>query len=38
MNEADYFYHQFGLPKEEKIKEINGQLKAWGYKNDYAFQ
>ena len=31
MNESDYLYHQFGLPKEEKIKETKKWLKAWGY-------
>lgn len=31
VNDFDCIYHQFGLPKERKIKDIKEQLKAWGY-------
>lgn len=31
MNDYDFIYHQFGLPKEKKIKEIKSRLAAWGY-------
>jgi len=30
MNDYDCIYHQFGLPKKEKIKAIKDQLKTWG--------
>jgi hypothetical protein len=31
LDASDYVYHQFGYPKEQKIRDIKGLLKQWGY-------
>lgn len=30
MNEYDFIFHHFGIPKEEKLREFDVRLKAWG--------
>jgi hypothetical protein len=31
LNGVDFLYHEFGLPKEQKIKEIKEHITSWGY-------
>lgn len=31
LHDYDFLYHQFGYPKERKIKEIKEWLRVWGY-------